>query len=125
MKILLCCLMLAGLVRIASADVDVSGKWSGSFNVTRPDGETKDDTALLVLKQNGSDITGTAGPNEGEQYPITKGRIDGNRITLEIRDDEKVIQMELLLADDRLKGEANMSHGGETAKAKVDVGRAR
>jgi hypothetical protein len=49
----------------------VTGKWSGSFNATNPNGETKESTAVLVLKQTGTDITGTVGPNEDEQFPKT------------------------------------------------------
>ena len=47
MKRTVCCLLLS----VASLLADVSGKWSGSFDVTGPDGETKADTAFLNLKE--------------------------------------------------------------------------
>ena len=59
MRILLCVVVLAAFAGFAVADVNVTGKWSGSCNVIGPDGQTKDSTAVLVLKQNGSEITGT------------------------------------------------------------------
>ena len=71
MKTVLLLTVLAALVGgVALADVDVTGKWTGSFNPTGPNGETKESTAVLILKQSGATITGTVGPTEGEQYPI-------------------------------------------------------
>ena len=63
MKILRCFLVLAALISFAvAADIDVSGKWSGSFNATGQNGEIKETTAVMLLKQSGTDITGTVGP---------------------------------------------------------------
>jgi hypothetical protein len=78
--------VLAAFAGFAVADVTVTGKWSGSFVAIGPDGQTKDSTAVLVLKQNGSEITGTVGRNEGEQHEITKGKVEGDKITLESAD---------------------------------------
>ena len=125
MRTLLCFLMLAALAGVAMADVDVTGKWSGTFNATNPDGESKESTALLVLKQSGSDISGTVGPNEDEQFPIKKGKIDGDKITLEVDHDGHNMTFNLVLAADRITGEAQMSRDGQTMKAKIDVGRAK
>ncbi len=125
MRTLLCCLILAAFAGVAMADVDVTGKWSGSFNMTGPNGEGKETTALLLLKQSGMDITGTVGPNEDEQFTITKGKIDGEKIVLEVDHDGHTIRFELVLAADRITGEANMSGEGETRKAKLDVTRSK
>ena len=125
MKTLLCLLMLAALAGVAMADVDVTGKWSGTFNATNPDGESKESTALLVLKQSGTEITGTVGPNADEQFAIQKGKIEGNKITLEADHDGSTMTFNLVLAADRITGEAQMSRDGETGKAKIDVSRAK
>src|SRR5262249_12226456 len=125
MKTLSCLFLLAVLALCAAADINVTGKWSGSFNITAPDGESKESTAVLVLKQNGTEITGTVGPNEEKQFAIQKGKIEGSKITLEAQDDNHVIKSDLVLvADERIKGEANMSgDGGESLTAKLDVSR--
>ena len=123
MKLFAGFLMVLGLTLSASA-ADVSGKWSGSFNVTRPDGETKESSAVLVLKQNGSELTGTAGPDENEQHPA-KGKIEGNKITLEVDHDGAVIKFDLMLVEDHIKGDASASHEGESMKAKLDLTRAK
>lgn len=125
MKAILCILLLGALALAAAPDTDVTGKWTGSFNITNQDGQTKEATACLLLKQNGSAITGTVGPDEGEQHNITKGKIEGDKITLLVEDEGRTITFDLVLAADRIKGDVNMSHDGQTGKAKIDVGRAK
>lgn len=125
MKILLFFVLLAALVGVALADVDVTGKWSGTFSPIGPNGETKESTAVLVLKQSGTDITGTAGPNEDEQFPIQKGKIEGDKITLEVDHDGHTMKIDLVLTADRLTGEAKLSRDGQDLRAKIDVTRAK
>jgi hypothetical protein len=125
MRTLLCFLVLAALAGVAIADVDVTGKWSGSFNATNPSGEIKESTAFLVLKQTGTTITGTAGPNEDEQFTIQKGKIDGDKITLEVDHEGNTMAFSLVLTAGRITGEAQMSREGQTMKAKIDVSRAK
>jgi hypothetical protein len=125
MKALLVFLVLTALAGAAMADTDITGKWSGSFNAAGPNGETKESTAILILKQNGSEITGSVGPNEDEQFTIQKGRIDGDKITLEADENGHTLKFDLVLASGRITGEAHMSHDGETRTAKIDVTRAK
>ena len=125
MRALLLALLVSVSALTALADTDVSGKWSGSFNITSPDGQTKDDTAYFVFKQNGKEITGTVGPNADEQYAIAKGHIDGDKIVLEADADGRGVKLELVFAADHITGQASMSHDGETFKAKVDVQRVK
>lgn len=124
MKTLLLSLFaLAALAGLAMADTNVTGNWSGSFNITNPSGESKDATAFLMLKQTGGDITGTVGPNEDEQFPIQKGKIEGDKITLVAEHDGHTIQLDLVLSADRITGEANMSGDEGKIKAKLDLKR--
>jgi hypothetical protein len=123
MRTLLCFLLLAAFSGIAVADVNVSGKWTGNFKVIAGDGQAQDSTALFLLKQNGSEITGSVGPNEGEQHQITKGKIDGDKITLELAEGDLVIKLDLVLAEDRITGDVNAAGEGRTLKGKIDVKR--
>lgn len=126
MKTLLSLVALAMVAFGAVADTDVSGKWSGAFNMTAPDGSVREGTAVAVLKQSGTEITGTAGPNDDEQYQITKGKIEGEKITLEVQpNDGPVIKLALVLAGDRIKGDAVMERDGEKRTAKLDLGRVK
>jgi hypothetical protein len=120
MQKLLFCLFLLTLTLSAA---DVTGKWSGSFETADAGGETRTSTALLNLKQAGSQITGTVGPNEGEQTAISKGTIDGDKIALEVQNEGRTMQFRLLLAGDRLKGDATMTREGQTRTAKLDLKR--
>ena len=46
----LLCLLIAATLAVA-ADVDVTGKWTGTFKMTGPNGEANDSAAVLTLKQ--------------------------------------------------------------------------
>ena len=125
MRTLLLFIVVAALAGIAIADTNVTGKWSGSFNVMDENGGTKESTAVLMLKQSGSEITGTVGPDEGEQHAITKGKIDGDKITLESADGNVSIKLDLALAGDRITGNVNAVGEGRNIKGKIDVMRAK
>jgi hypothetical protein len=125
MKRLVCILLLGVAALLAAPDTNVTGTWTGSFNLTAPDGQTKDTTAHLVLKQNGAEITGSVGPNEGEQHTITKGKIEGEKISLESADGAMVIKFDLALSGDRLSGDVTATGEGRSMKAKLDVKRAK
>lgn len=122
MRTLLSLLIAATLV--VAADVDVTGKWAGTFKMNGPNGETDDSAAVLVLKQSGTAITGTLGPTEEQQFPIQKGKIDGDKITLEADHDGHPLTFNLVLAAGRITGEVQISRDGQTMKGKIDVGRA-
>lgn len=125
MRTIVVLLAFALFASLAIADVNVTGKWTGSFKITTGDGDSKDSTALLVLTQNGSDITGSVGPNEGEQHTITKGKIDGDKVTLLIEEDGAAIKFDLVATADHITGSANIQHDGETRTAKIDVTRSK
>jgi hypothetical protein len=105
------------------AAVDLTGKWSGSFLITGPDGETKDAEAFMELKQKGTELTGTAGPNPDKQWPLQKGKVEGNKITFEVQSDDALIKFDLSLAEGHLKGEAKAEHEGQSFKATLDLQR--
>jgi hypothetical protein len=123
MRIIVLVLALAALAGFAVADVNVTGKWTGSFKVVEPEGEGG--TAVLMLTQTGSEITGTVGPDEGEQHTITKGKIEGGKITIVVEEDGRAIKFDLLATADRISGDVDISHDGQTRKAKIDVTRAK
>jgi hypothetical protein len=93
------------LVLVGGA-ADVKGSWDGKITAQRPDGTTSEDTALLVLDQKGSTITGTVGGNESDQHPITSGTIDGNKVTLVAKHAEngREYKIELTIEGDEMRG---------------------
>ena len=81
MKIVLASIaLLLGAWTLSAADV--TGKWSGTIDV-RENGEQRTVPVLLILKQDGDKITGTAGDNEEDRHPIQKGILDGDNLTIE------------------------------------------
>jgi hypothetical protein len=66
------------------------------------------------------------GPNEDEQFVIQKGKIEGDKITLEADHGGHTLKIDLVLAADRITGEAHMStDDGQTMTGKLDVSRAK
>jgi len=124
MRVFVCCLILAALAGVVFADVNVTGKWSGSSKLIDAEGQARDSTAVLLLKQNGSEITGSVGPNEDELHAL-KGKIEGDKITLEANEGGLSIKFDLKLAGDRITGDANVTGEGRSMKATIDVTRAK
>jgi len=125
MKTFLCLFALVALTLAIPADIDVSGKWSGSFVRTGPEGNGDTSSALLILKQTKGEITGTAGPNDGEQFPLKKGTISGDKVTIEIQHESQSIRLDLVVSGDKMKGEIQMSRDGQTRTGKLEIERAK
>jgi hypothetical protein len=124
MKILACvCILLCAAITLSAADI--SGKWSGTITMTNAPGETNDGTAFVIIKQNGPEITGTAGADENQQFPITKGKIEGNKITFEVQSDGPLYKVDVMLVADHIKGEVTAVREGQTVKGKVDMTRVK
>jgi hypothetical protein len=106
------------------ATQDLSGVWAGEFNITM-NGETRPDVVHMVLKQSGTAITGTAGPNQDQQWPIVNGKIDGAKVTFQVKAEggPGLVDFALTLADGHLKGQANANGDGRSFSAAVDVQR--
>src|SRR6188508_3395817 len=54
---------------------DVTGTWTGTFTSTDSSGQPSEDSAYLVLKQSGVELTGTAGPRPDRQMPLANGKV--------------------------------------------------
>lgn len=121
MKKLVCTLLLA-LCAVAAFAADASGKWAGTF--TPEEGGPTD--GVVILKQDGAALTGTAGPNDGEQLEISNGKIDGNKVTFEIKHPNGMnLKIDLVLDGDSLKGDVTANNNGQTMKAKLDLKRVK
>ena len=120
-------LVFAALPVFASADL--TGKWTGSFNPTGPDGQSHQDVVYMDLKQTGTDIKGQVGPNETKNWAILKGKIDGTKVNFDVEMSEggqsAVISFTLTLVEDHLKGNAAVEVNGQKMTAVVDVTRSK
>ena len=117
MKLLAIAFLLAALV--ATAWADVTGTYSGTFKAEGHD----DSEAVFHIKQTGNEITGTGGPNEDQQWTITKGKIEGNKITCEVQNPEgPLFKLELTVDGNKISGDvAATMPDGQSLKGRVDM----
>ena len=122
MKKLICILLLAAFALAAG---ELSGKWSGDFEITNSEGQTKADSAYMDLKLDGTKVSGTAGPNENKQWAIRNGKLEAGKLTFELEmDDGGLLTFDLVFDGDTIRGSATgTGNGGEKMSAKVDLKR--
>jgi hypothetical protein len=128
MKLFLSFLIVAAVACFAvAADLNVTGKWSGTLAFTAPDGGTQNSTAFAVFKQNGKLITGTGGPDESTQWPIQNGKIEGNHITGEVQSEGngRSYKLDLIVENGRITGTVITGSEGQTVKGKMDLSRVK
>jgi hypothetical protein len=102
---------------------DLTGKWSGTFKV---DGGDHNVPQLFILKQQGKTLTGSGGPNAGEQYPIENGRIDGDEVRFEITTGEWKFAYDLKqTVPDALKGDLKLQSVNDSRNARVSLTRSK
>ena len=126
MKTLICLLLLTGLTLSAG---ELTGKWSGKFDITTAGGETKPDSAVMNLKVDGTNVTGTAGPNEDQQWTIKKGKLEAGKLTFEVVPEsengaDSLIVFDLVFDGETIRGTATGHDGDNKLSAKVDLKRA-
>ncbi len=111
-------LWLVPLFALTMFGADVSGKWSGSIEVSDPSTGDKINTPVKVIfdQKNGT-VSGKIGRTEDDQTEdIRNGKLDGNKLTFDVQPPEATSAMKfqlVLVADDRIEGEM---------KGAVDVG---
>ncbi|MEO8595170.1 MAG: hypothetical protein ABI759_17755 [Candidatus Solibacter sp.] len=118
--------MLSLVLTIAASAADVTGTWSGNLKVSGPDGQVQEDSVHLVLKQDGTKLTGTAGPSAAEQMPIDKGAVNGNKVTFEVAlGADAAFKFAIALEGEQLRGDVTMVMGPQTVKAVMEATRGK
>jgi hypothetical protein len=99
--------LIIGILALAASvyAADVTGTWEGPLTMSNG-AETREDTAYLVLKQEGGAVTGSIGPNEERRYNITKGTSDGTNVYIEavVQGEDKMV-LRLKLDGEKLTGD--------------------
>ncbi len=106
MRFVLGCLLLA-LISSPAFAADISGKWTGNFEIKLPDGNTVTQPAWAEFRQKGQEISGTAGGGEyDESLEIENGKFDGKNVVFQLTgNDGRVYKANLTVAGtDRLEG---------------------
>jgi hypothetical protein len=111
-------LWLVPLFALTMFGADITGKWSGSIEVSDPSTGDKINTPVkVVFDQKEGTISGKIGRSEDDHSEdIRNGKLEGNRLTFDVQPPEATSAMKfqlVLVADDRMEGEM---------KGAVDVG---
>ena len=109
--------LLASAFILSSADV--TGTWKGTFTPDNRDAGP----ALVILKQTGATVTGTAGPDESERNEITNGKVTGNTVSFEISREQGTMRFVLTFEGDTLTGQATRERDGQQETAKLNLKR--
>jgi hypothetical protein len=100
---------------------NLTGKWVGTFHILPQSGGPREDKAVVVLKQQGEEVTGTLGPSESNQMPLKKGKVTGNLLKIEMEGNRIVLT--LTLDGDKLTGEIRDADDESKILARVDLKR--
>jgi hypothetical protein len=107
------------LLAVSAMASDLTGKWSGTFRV---DGGDHNVPQLFILKQEGNTLTGSGGPNAGEQYPIENGKIEGDEARFELTTGEWKFAYDLKqTSPDALNGQLKLQRVNDSRNAKVSL----
>lgn len=101
---------------------DVTGKWTGTLTPVG-DGGGQSFPTLLVLKQEGAKLTGTAGPDASEQHAIQSGKVEGANVTFDLTAGGGALKFVLKLTGDQMTGDATRESDGKKQSAKVALKR--
>jgi hypothetical protein len=113
--------LLFTLTAVTLSAADATGKWTGQLFPSDGDGTGR--PAHLVLKQDGATLTGTAGPDAGEQHPIQNGKAEDGRLTFDVPTGGTVMKFSLKQVGDDITGDIEREREGQKQTAKLSVKR--
>ena len=113
------------LLTLAAASLfaaDATGKWTGTLTPVGDSGGNAG-PALLVLKQVGTKLTGTAGPDASEQHEIQNGKAEDGNLSFDLAAGPGVMKFVLKQDGEAIKGDISAEGGGQKRAAKLDLKR--
>jgi len=116
-------ILLLTLTTACLMAADATGKWAGTLHIPRPDGTEQTGPALLVLKQDGATLTGTAGPGEGERHDIQNGKAEDGNLTFEVASGDSTMKFALKQDGEAIKGTITREREGRKESARLELKR--
>ena len=117
-------LTLCALLSTLAFGSEITGKWSGSFEFTAPDGQTRTQPAFVIVRSGDNSYTATGGPSEGQQRPLSKVDFHDGLLRFELGD-RTPMQVELRLHGDELAGQGTTAADGKSTVVKWMLTRVR
>ena len=110
---------ILGLILSASLlGQELSGRWIGKFSTT---GNERGVPQLIILKQDGAEVTGSGGPDNSEQYPISNGVVTADRVRFELTTARSKFFYDLKRSGTSLNGALEIKSLNNTASATVSL----
>jgi hypothetical protein len=111
MKTMLMVLCATLCLACAALAADATGTWTGTLAFEGGNGESE--SALVTIRQDGDKVTGTAGPNPSQQFPLT-GFVKDDQVSLEVKvASGRSINFELRLNGDQMTGRGELRQEGQ------------
>lgn len=110
-------ILLATLAQAA----DLSGHWAGKYIFTRPDGEEVDTPVYMILANEGSKLTGTAGDDVDNRPQTVTGTVEGNNVTLKLAAGARQTNINGMLDGKTIKGTSTILRPFDNTEVKVKV----
>ncbi len=101
---------------------DATGKWIGTLTPVG-EGGGSGGPALLILKQDGTKLTGTAGPDASEQHDIQNGKAENGNLTFDLPAGPGVMKFALKQTGEEIKGDITAEREGQKRSATLVVKR--
>jgi hypothetical protein len=112
--------LLSILTTASMLAVDATGRWAGTLTPEGRDGHP----ALLLLKQEGTKLSGTVGPDEGERHDISNGKAEGGVLTFESATESGIVmKFSLKQEGDQLSGTITRERDGQKTLAALALTR--
>jgi len=107
------------LLTLSGMAADVSGTWTGTFDVS---GSDHKEPQYFILKQDGKKLTGSGGPDAVEQYQILNGSVENDVVTFELTTGEWTFRYNLRTIKQEINGDLQLkSKEGDTRTAHVTL----
>lgn len=115
------------LAAVSLSAADATGEWKGTLAIVTPNGTGLPSPALIILKQEGTNLTGSGGPNRSTQQSIKNGKAENGNVMFEVPAAGRNSAMKFVLRHDGevLEGNATSEANGQTVTAKVVLKPAR
>jgi len=104
--------IVVALFAMTLAAADMSGKWAGTLSGD----QNNSDSALLILQQDGTKLTGTAGSDENDRHPIQNGTVQEDSVKFEVQLQDRVLVADLTVKGDEMSGKVEMKRNGQTVR---------
>jgi hypothetical protein len=106
-------MLLTVALAMSCYGADATGTWNGTISIPASgDQDARTVPAHLVLKQDGATLTGTAGPDPEQQFPVQNGKVDGLALRFEAIAGEAVMKFVLRQEGDQITGEVSREKEG-------------